>query len=229
LNIPREPRVDAIMTLTSGNRAIMFAQDLQKVTIPALLVHGKIDANQVMGVSVEVFDTIASQEKALVILERAEHGAFSIQRCAQMQATGAIAMANPRAIGEQLYFENIILSGNSGTPIDFCLFDSFVNPVDIRPLVKTMTGIDVTPDNVPRDLDTVAAMRLVLELANTFFDATLVKNAQPGVHFKQYMSPKFLFLKEGDPVSYAESWSFQGRPVECDDPDLVSLDPACVE
>jgi hypothetical protein len=43
------------------------------------------------------------------------------------------------------------------------------------------------------------------------------------------MSPKFLFLKEGDPVSYAESWSFQGRPVECDDPDLVSLDPACVE
>jgi hypothetical protein len=138
-------------------------------------------------------------------------------------------MASSRAIGEQLYFDNIILSGNSGTPIDFCLFDSFVNPVDIRPLVKAKTGIDVTPDNVPMDLDTVTAMRLVLELANTFFDATLVKKAQPGVHFKQYMSLKFLFLKEGDPVSYAESWSFQGRPVECDDLDLAPLDPACGE
>jgi len=229
LNIPQETRVDAIMTLTSGNRDIMFAQDLIKVTIPALLVHGKIDANQVMGISVEVFDTIASQEKALVILERAEHGAFSIQRCAQMQATGAIVMANPRAIGEQLYFENIILSGISGTPIDFCLFDSFVNPVDIRPLVMAKTGIDVTPNNVPVELDTVSAMRLVLELANTYFDATLVKKAQNGVHFKQYMSPKFMFLKEGDPVSYFEAWSNKGRPVFCDDPDLASLDPACVE
>jgi len=72
-------------------------------------------------------------------------------------------------------------------------------------------------------------MRLVLELATTFFDATLVKKGQPGVHFKQYMSPKFLMEKEGEVVSYAESWSFQGRSVKCDDPDLAWLDPACVE
>lgn len=228
LNIPQEPRIDSIMTLTSGVRAIMLAQNISNVTIPALLVHGKIDANTVMGISVEVFDTISSQEKALVILERAEHGAFSIQRCAQMQATGAIVMANPRAIGEQLYFDNIILSGVSGTPLDFCLFDSFVNPVDIRPLVGAKTGVDVTPTNVPVELDTVTAMRLVLELANNFFDATLVKKGSR-LHFKQYLSPKFLFHKEGDPVSYAEVWSSKGRPVICDDPDLASLDPACVE
>jgi len=44
--------------------------------------------------------------------------------------------------------------------------------------------------------------------------------ANPGVHFKQYLSPKFLLEKEGETVSYAESESFQGRAVECDDPTL---------
>jgi hypothetical protein len=54
-----------------------------------------------------------------------------------------------------------------------------------------------------------------------------VKNGEPGIHFTQYMSPRFLFLKEGDEVGYAESWSFQGRPAECDDPSLVSYNLEC--
>lgn len=32
----------------------------------------------------------------------------------------------------------------------------------------------------------------------------LVKHAQNRVHFKQYLSPKFLLYKEGESVSYAE-------------------------
>lgn len=229
LKIPRETRVDAIMTLNTGNRAIMFAQDLKNVTIPSLLVHGKIDQNQAMAVSVEVFETIPSQEKALVILERATHRVFGTAYCAQTQASGAIAQANPRALADLLTFENIMLNPNSGTPLDWCFYDTFTNPVDITPFVLAKTGFQVTPTNTPRELDELSTMRLTLELANVFFDAVLVKQAQPGVHFKQYMSPKFLFHKEGEPVSYAESWSFHGRPVECDDPDLESLDVACGE
>jgi len=227
--IKPEPRIDAIMTLTIAVRSATFNANLNQITIPSLMVTSKADRNTPMAIAVDAFNVIPSEQKGLVVLERGEHAVYSTNRCAQMQATGAIVMANPRAIGEQLAFENIILSPNSGTPIDYCLFDSFVNPVDIRPLVGAMTGIDVTPNNVPRDLDTVTAMRLVLELATTFFDATLVKKGQPGVHFKQYMSPKFLMEKEGEVVSYAESWSFQGRSVKCDDPDLAWLDPACVE
>jgi len=227
--IKPEPRIDAIMTLTIAVRSATFNANLNQITIPSLMVTSKADRNTPMAIAVDAFNLIPSEQKGLVVLERGEHAVYSTNRCAQMQATGAIVMANPRAIGEQLAFENIILSPNSGTPIDYCLFDSFVNPVDIRPLVGAMTGIDVTPNNVPRDLDTVTAMRLVLELATTFFDATLVKKGQPGVHFKQYMSPKFLMEKEGEVVSYAESWSFQGRSVKCDDPDLAWLDPACVE
>ena len=41
-------------------------------------------------------------------------------------------------------------------------------------------------------------------MANVFFDAVLVKHAQNRVHFKQYLSPKFLLYKEGESVSYAE-------------------------
>jgi hypothetical protein len=92
-----------------------------------------------------------------------------------------------------------------------------------------MTGYQVTPDNVPRQLDSDTAMRLVLELAVTFFDAVLVKQARPGVHFRQYLSPKFMLIKEGETVSYAERESFQGGAVECDDRDLASLDVACGE
>jgi predicted dienelactone hydrolase len=249
-NIQAEPRIGAIMLLAIGMPNVTFAQDVAKITVPSLLVAGKIDRNTLMHISVDAFNMIPSrpsQQKALVILERAEHGVYSSQRCAQMQAVGAIFQDNPRAIGEQLTLESIMLSPTSGTPIDFCLFDSFVKPVDIRPVIEARTGFQVTPSDVrlenpcqiepefpiqiqvPRQLDTDTAMRLVLELANTFFDAVLVKNARPGVHFKQYLSPKFLLLKEGEPVSYAKSESFQGRAVECDDLELASLDPECGE
>lgn len=228
-NIKPEPRIDAIMTLTIAVRSATFTANLNQITIPSLMVTSKADRNTPMSIAVDAFNVIPSEQKGLVVLERGEHGVYSINRCAQMQAAGAVFQAEPRAIGEQLTLENILLSANSGTPIDYCLFDSFTQPVDVRPTVKAITGIDVTENSVPKMLDAVTAMRIVLELANTFFDATLVKKAQPGVHFKQYLSPKFLLEKEGEAVSYAESWSFQGRQVACDDPDLASLDPACVE
>jgi hypothetical protein len=183
-----------------------------------------------MNVSVEAFNAIPdSTRKGIVILERADHAAYSSNRCAQMQATGAILQQEPRAIGEKFIFENIMLSPASGTPIDYCRFDSFVDPVDIRPLVKTMTGFDVTEDTVPRQLDIPTAMRVVVELADTFFGAALVKgdDDDADARFKRYLKPKFLLEKEGAVVSYAETQTSKGRAVACDDPDLISLDPSC--
>jgi pimeloyl-ACP methyl ester carboxylesterase len=233
LKINPEPRIDAIMMLTIAVRSATFAANLNQITIPSLFVTSKADRNTPMSIAVDAFNVIPSEQKALVVLERGEHGVYSINRCAQMQAAGAVFQAEPeprtRTIGEQLTLENILVSANSGTPIDYCPFESFTQPVDIRPTVKAITGIDVMENSIPKMLDAVTAMRIVLELANTFFDATLVKTEQPSAHFEQYLSPKFLLEKEGEAVSYAESWSFQGRQVACDDPDLASLDPACVE
>jgi predicted dienelactone hydrolase len=228
LNIKPEPRIKAIMTMTIGMRTATFSVDLANVKLPALMVTSKADRNADMSIAVDAFNTISSEEKALVVLERGEHAVYSSNRCAQMQAAGAVFQDHPKAIGEQLTLENMLLSANSGTPIDYCNFASFTQPVDIRPTVFAITGYAVTETNVPRMLDTVTAMRLVLEFANTFFDATLVKQAQPGVHFKQYLSPKFELRKEGQAVSYEEAQSIKGRAVECDDSELL-LDPACSE
>ncbi len=212
-NIQAEPRIKAIMLLAIGNRDFVTRMNLADITVPSLLITSKGDRNAgpgvQMSVSVEAFNAIPdSTNKGLVILERAEHSTYSSNRCAQMQATGAILQQEPRAIGEQLLFENIFqnfvptASGASGgTPIDFCLFDSFVNPVDIRPLVKTMTGFDVTEDTVPRQLDTPTAMRVVVELADTFFGGVLVKHDHDEARFKQYLKPEFLLKKEGAVVT----------------------------
>lgn len=161
LNIPAEPLVDAVMTTAAASRPVTFFADMENVGVPTLLVTGKIDRNSLPAITVDAFNAIGSEEKVLVVLSRAEHGVYSGQRCGQMQATGAIFQSNPRAIGEQLLFETIILSPNSSTPIDYCSVDYFVNPTDIRPLVKSYTGIDVTPSNVPQDLDAAEAMRMV--------------------------------------------------------------------
>jgi predicted dienelactone hydrolase len=230
-NIAPEPRIRAIMILANGTSIVTGAQDAHRIDIPSVVVAGKIDRNSPMAITVGAFDEMPSQRKALVILERAEHGVYGPDRCAKMQAAGAIFQNEPRAIGEQLTLENVLISANSGTPIDFCKYEWFVDPVDIRPVVKAMTGVDVTPDNVPRQLDNAIARRVVLELANTLFDAVLIKRSQDeaDVHFKQYLVPGFLLEKEGAVVSYAESHTSDGRVVACDDPDLITLDPSCAQ
>jgi len=142
------------------------------------LVTSKADRNTPMPIAVDAFNTITSEEKALVILERGEHGVYSINRCAQMQASGAVFQANPKAIGEQLTLENILLSANSARRLTTAT--RFVHATGGRPPDGPRHDrINVTDTNVPRMLDTVTAMRLDLELANTFFDATLIKKAQP--------------------------------------------------
>src|SRR5258705_4398382 len=42
----------------------------------------------------------------------------------------------------------------------YCNFDSFTQPVDVRPTVLAMTGINVTDTNVPRMLEDRKSTRL---------------------------------------------------------------------
>ena len=235
LNIAPDPRVVAVLALEIATRPITSLLSLQNVTVPTLLVNSRLDNITPMDVSIDAYNTIPSDQKALVILERAVHRIYGSGFCQQMQVLGGVYQSNPSALGEFLILQDMILSTN-GTPMDFCFYDSFVNPVDIRPTVETMLGcpsspgcIEIAPDSVPRSLDAESGMRLALELANVFFDAVLVNRAQPGVHFKQYLSPKFMLYKEGEVVSYQRTESFQGSAVACDDPELAFVDVACGE
>jgi len=61
--------------------------------------------------------------------------------------------------------------------MDFCGFETFTNPSDIRALVASLTGFNVTPTNVPTTgLDSDEVKGEVLQLAVTFFGDVLERD-----------------------------------------------------
>ncbi len=166
-----EPRVKAIMGLAIGVHDITFGANLEDVTVPALLVAGELDP--LSAVSKDAFDMLTSTEKNFVLIENAKHRHFNSGLCAQTQSSGAIAAANSRAILDLQTIRERVKSPN-GVPMDFCEFETFTSPSDIRPLVFSLTGFTVTPDNVPTTgLDSNEVKNEVIELAVAFFGHAL--------------------------------------------------------
>jgi predicted dienelactone hydrolase len=166
----RDPRVKAIMGLAIGVSAITFGANVKEVTVPALLVAGTSDST--LPVSKAVFDTLASTEKHIVLIENAKHRHFDSGLCAQTQSAGSIAAASTRAILDlQTLTGLVILPSGGGVAMDFCRFEAFTDPSDhIRPLVFSLTGFYVTPTNVPTTgLDSSEVQQEVTELAVAFF------------------------------------------------------------
>jgi hypothetical protein len=91
--------------------------------------------------------------------------------CAQTQSAGSIAAASTRAILDlQTLTGLVILPSGGGVAMDFCGFETFTNPTDIGSLVASLTGFNVTPDNVPTTgLDSREVKETVTELAVAFF------------------------------------------------------------
>jgi len=187
--IPPDPRVDSILGLAMISDDIIDQVDLAKVTVPALLIAAEFDANTPPARSVRVYNGVSSTEKAYVLLSNAVHRSFSSSFCSQMQAAGAIAQSDPtRAILDRHTLTNVLVSTpENGSTLDYCADDYFTHPVDIRPIVSSMTGFNVTESNVPRlGVASDEVNRLVSELAVAFFDSTL------HVRCKQYLGAKFM-------------------------------------
>jgi predicted dienelactone hydrolase len=171
---PAEPRVKAIMGLAIGVAPITFGANIQNITVPALLVAGTLDTTAPPAISQAAFDMLASTEKHFVLIENAKHRHFDSGLCAQTQSSGAIAAASPRAILDLNTFRTIVTFPSSGIAMDYCGFETFTNPSDIRPLVASLTGFNVTPDNVPTTgLDSTEVKEEVTELAVAFFGQVL--------------------------------------------------------
>jgi predicted dienelactone hydrolase len=167
---PADPRVKAIMGLAIGVPAITFGANVQNVTVPALLVAGTLDTRAPPAISQAAFDMLASTEKNFVLIENAKHRHFESGLCAETQSAGAIAAANTRAILDLYTFHQLVIFPLSGVSMDLCGFETFTNPIDIRPLVASLTGFDVTPANVPTTgLDSTQVKAEVTELAVAFF------------------------------------------------------------
>lgn len=165
-----EPRVRAIMGLASGGLPAISGTNVQAVTVPALLVAGTLDTTAPPAFSQAAFDMLASTEKDLILIENAKHRHFQSGFCAQTQSSGAIAAASTRAILDLQRIRTLVTGPSVGVAMDFCGFDTFTNPSDIRPLVASLTGFNVTPDNVPTTgLDSNEVKEEVTELAVAFF------------------------------------------------------------
>jgi predicted dienelactone hydrolase len=170
---PPEPRVKALMGLSIGGPAVTFAVDLQNITIPALLLAGTLDTTSPPEISRAAFEMLASTDKQLVLIENAVHCHFCSGLCAQTQNAGSIASASMRAILDLDTFRRNV-TANVGVAMDFCGFETFTHPSDIRPLVASLTGFEVTPNNVPTTgVDSAEVTDDVVELAVAFFRRVL--------------------------------------------------------
>jgi hypothetical protein len=58
--------------------------------------------------------------------------------------------------------------------LDFCTYSDFTSPNDIRPITFALTGVQVTPTNVPRTgLSSRAEAQQVTDIAVSFFNRVL--------------------------------------------------------
>jgi predicted dienelactone hydrolase len=176
---PLEPdkRVDAVMGMAIAVQAITEGVDLANVKVPTVLVAGGQDRTSPPEVSEFAFNAIASRRKAFLLLEDATHRTFDSTYCDQLQAAGAFAQDDPKALLD-LHTFNVIANappaGASGRATEYCDYEAFTDPVDIRPLVASHTGVQVTRDNVPSTgLDTDEVKRVMAWLAAKFFGKAL--------------------------------------------------------
>ena len=169
-----DSRVGALLLLTAGGRANPM-MNRAAITIPTVQVSGTKDRN--VTTSQETLPAISSSSKAYVEITRAWHRGLSADSyCAQMQAIGPIAQSNPAAILDLHSLQNLLLSAvlpgetlSSGTTLDHCPYEFFVEPVDIRPVVFAQTGVWVTPENVPTSIETARLSVMKSNLARAFF------------------------------------------------------------
>jgi hypothetical protein len=149
------------MGLAIGNQTITFGANLPAVTVPALLLAGKLDTKtspyMVSEAALSMLGT-RNDNKQVVLIDNANHRHFDSGLCAQTQSSGAIAAANPRAILDLQTVNTILTFQNSGVAMDYCGIATFTSPTDITSLVEQLTrpvnggpgsGFIVTASSVP--------------------------------------------------------------------------------
>ena len=166
-------RVKAVMGMASGGTLpVTLEPNLRDIRVPTLLVAGRRDLNSALSINEELFEHIACREepgcanpeaeKAFVLVPDAHHRSFISTFCDQTQATGAIAQTYadhpelPDPIFERRALTGFdanertgfLTSAAGGGAVEYCSTPTFTVPVDIRPLVRSLTGFCVTGELV---------------------------------------------------------------------------------
>jgi predicted dienelactone hydrolase len=190
-----EPRIAAIMTTAAGLLTFDPAE-LAQVTVPALMMAGALDQNTPEPLVRSFFDRLTNSSRLFLVLREGQHRTFNSTPCARMQGAGAVRLSNARAILEDRTIRGLLVSPANGSTLDYCSFEAFVEPVDIRPLVSEITAVDVTETNVPRLLDAALVSRLSARLAAAFFKAALDRHGSDPLRFPPFLTPDYLLRHE---------------------------------
>lgn len=205
LGIAADARVDALFLWTAGGAANPLMNHAA-ITIPTVQVTGTEDRNR--GPSRTSFLAVSSPSKAYVEITGAWHrGLSSDSYCEQMQAIGPIAQSDPAAILDLHSLRNLLLSPSlSGTALDHCPYEFFVEPVDIRPVVFAQTGVWVTPENVPTSIEVALVSAMRSDLARAFFGDVL--DVRGDDNFGEYLVGEFQ-EKHGENLTAVELQGFR--------------------
>jgi hypothetical protein len=206
-----DSRVRALFLLTAGGRANPM-MNRAAIAIPTVQVSGTKDRN--LTTSQETFPAINSSSKAYVEITGAWHRGLSADSyCEQMQAIGPIAQSNPAAILDLHSLQNLLLSAilpgetlSSGTTLDHCPYEFFVEPVDIRPVVFALTGVQVTPENVPTSIEMARVSVIRSALTRGFFGDVL--DVREDDSFGEYLRGEFQ-EKYGENLTAVELQGFR--------------------
>jgi hypothetical protein len=206
-----DSRVRALFLLTAGGRANPM-MNRAAITIPTVQVSGTKDRN--LTTSQETFPAINSSSKAYVEITGAWHRGLSADSyCEQMQAIGPIAQSNPAAILDLHSLQNLLLSAilpgetlSSGTALDHCPYEFFVEPVDIREIVLKQTGVEVTRENVPTSIEMALVSVMRNDLARAFFGDLL--DVRGDDSFGEYLLGEFQ-QKYGENLTAVELQGFR--------------------
>jgi predicted dienelactone hydrolase len=168
-----EPRVKAIMGMAIGTAAVTSGANVANVMVPTVLVAGVLDMTSLHEVSQAAFDQLGTTDKTFVSIPKAVHRSFDSTYCDQVQAAGAIAQEDPNAILDRHTANGIARHPSSGWATEYCAQETFTEPVDIRPLIATLTGVPF-PSTVPSTgLETDEVKLQMTELAVDFFGRVL--------------------------------------------------------
>jgi dienelactone hydrolase len=213
--IEAEPRIKAVMGMAIGAPAITFNANISNITQPTLLVAGLRDMTSPASVSEGAFELLATPDadKHYFTMENAMHRTFDSTLCRQTQRSAAIAQGNGRALLDLHTATGILIHPTSGVAMDYCGFETFFRPpTDVRPLVKAVTGFDVTETNVPRTGLTAVDLRpTISEMAITFFEHVIGRPSSRWHHFQDDFPIGWLIRHHSNRSRSDEYWEADER------------------
>ncbi len=178
-----DPRIKAIMPMGAP-----YDQYMPELSVPILLVVGSEDHMTPTPWAREIFDAISSNPRMMVELQGAVHHSYNTTWCKLLQSAGALVLASDAAVTEQLLMGAMLTQDAMGHSTDYCSYEDFTTPVDIRGLVEMFTGFEVTPTSVPALLGLEETTRIIDGLATAFFKANLAGEAQ----YDRFLQPQWV-------------------------------------